>query len=113
MSMIKREASQVLTAGSRDALTEDGAANFHVDAIERAHDGFDPVLVDLEHEGSHGLLGLGARRVRGDGGSRRAGVGGTCGRNGRGGRLVEEHELDVPAGQETGHVVIEETVDAL
>lgn len=104
-------ASQIFATRSCNTLAEDGATNFHVDVVERAHDGLDPRLVDLEHEGTHGLLGLWTRRVRGNGRGRRAGIRG--GRDGGGGRLVQEHELDVPARQETGDVVVKETVDAL
>lgn len=127
---------QVLAPGRGHPLPEDGAADFHVDAVEGAHDGLDPVLVDLEHEALDGLLGLRARGVGGDGGRCAAAAAATtdataskaAGRahaargrpvawdpaaaaTGRQ-RLVQQEELDVGSRHEAGHVIVEELVDA-
>lgn len=99
---------EVLLPGRSNSCTEYGTPDFHVDFVEGAHDGLDPVLVDLHEEAFDGFLGSHTRRVRGDG---VASGGGRLRAHDNG--LMEEQKLDVAAGDEARDVAVEELVDAL
>lgn len=108
--MSNKRPLQVFPPGGGDALAEDGAGDLHVDAVEGAHAGLDPVLVDLGEEALDGLLGLGRGRVGGDAG---AGARGDRRRAGRGGLdgLVQQQELDVARRHKARDVRVEEAID--
>ncbi len=106
---------QILPARRRHPLPKHRTLNLHIDLIKRAHHRLDVIIVDFGEERFDGLLGLRTGRVGADRrrAARRRGcraadrAAGCC----RAGRLVEEEELGVGAGYETGDVGGEEFVD--